>query len=76
VTSVGDAAFKRKSQAIFEERMQNAGAIVVSHSMPQIRRMCDAGIVIEDGRLRFFDDLSDAIDQHEANLQIGLPMAS
>lgn len=76
VTSVGDAAFKRKSQAVFESRMENAGAIVVSHSMPQIRRMCEAGIVIEAGQLRYFDDLADAIDLHEANLQIGLPMAS
>jgi capsular polysaccharide transport system ATP-binding protein len=76
VTSVGDAAFKRKSQAVFESRMENAGAIVVSHSMPQIRRMCEAGIVIEAGQVRYFDDLADAIDLHEANLQIGLPMAS
>ncbi len=64
VTSVGDAAFKAKSLSVFRERMQRAGAILVSHSMSQMRRFCEAGAVLSDGRLTYFDDIEDAIDHH------------
>ncbi|WP_298437253.1 ABC transporter ATP-binding protein [uncultured Jannaschia sp.] len=68
VTSVGDAAFRRRSSEVLSARMENASAIVVSHAMPLIRQICDAGAVLEDGRLTWFDDLEDAIAAHEANL--------
>ena len=65
VTSVGDAAFRAKSQKVFNERMQTSGAIVVSHSMPMIRSMCTMGAVLEQGKLTVFDNLEDAIALHE-----------
>ena len=68
VTAVGDAAFKRKSRAIFRERMAHSGAIVVNHSMNQLRQFCDSGLVLENGRVTYFDDLEEAIDRHEAQL--------
>ncbi|MCL7465847.1 ABC transporter ATP-binding protein [Phaeovulum sp. NW3] len=68
VTSVGDANFKKKSEAVFLDRMRSAGAIVVTHSMPMIRRMCTMGAVLEGGKLTLFDDIDAAIAQHEANL--------
>lgn len=68
VTSVGDASFRRKSRLVFEERMRNAGAIVVSHSMSDMRQLCDAGAVLEDGVLTYFDDIEEAIAQHQINM--------
>ncbi|WP_424968556.1 ABC transporter ATP-binding protein [Dinoroseobacter sp. S375] len=70
VTSVGDAAFRAKATQLFRARMENAGAIVVSHSTSQIRQMCDAAIVLENGQARYFDDLEAAIEQHEANMAV------
>jgi capsular polysaccharide transport system ATP-binding protein len=70
VTSVGDAAFKEKSDAVFMDRMAKSGAIVVSHSMRQIRRLCTAGAVLEAGRLTYFDDVEEAIDRHARNLRV------
>ncbi|WP_212525619.1 ABC transporter ATP-binding protein [Actibacterium sp. MT2.3-13A] len=64
VTAVGDALFKRKSEAVFRERMKSSSAILVSHSMPQIRQFCDAGVVLENGHLQYFDDLEEAIELH------------
>ncbi len=64
VTSVGDEAFKRKSTALFRERMNTAGAIVVTHSPPMMRQMCEAGAVLVDGRLHYFDDVGDALAFH------------
>ncbi len=66
VTAVGDAVFKRKSKAVFSERMKYSSAIMVNHSMNQIRQFCDAGIVLENGQMQYFDDLEEAIASHEA----------
>jgi capsular polysaccharide transport system ATP-binding protein len=65
VTSVGDAAFKHKSEKVFKARMENSGAIVVSHTMPMLKRMCQAGAVLENGELVYFDDIKDAISHYE-----------
>ena len=65
VTAVGDKIFKRKSKAVFAERMKKSSAILVSHDIGQVMEYCDAGIVLENGRLHFFDDLEEAIALHD-----------
>lgn len=64
-TAVGDARFRRKSQAVFRDRMANSSAILVSHNMKELRSFCDAGIVLHDGALSYFEDLEEAIEFHE-----------
>lgn len=61
VTSVGDKAFREKSAAIFKDRMKNASAIVVTHSLAEVRNLCNVGAVLEAGKLHFFDQVNDAI---------------
>lgn len=68
VTAVGDAKFKRKSSAVFKQRMETASAIVVNHSMQSLREFCDAGIVLENGKVTYFEDLEEAIKYHEKNM--------
>lgn len=63
-TAVGDASFKAKSQRYFIDRMKRASAILVSHDMGQVREFCDSGIVLADGRLRYFDSVEEAIENH------------
>lgn len=69
ITAVGDASFKRKSRAIFLDRMQNSGSVFVSHSIGMVREMCDAGAVLENGRLRYFEDVNEAIEYHAYNMR-------
>lgn len=66
VTAVGDAAFRAKSRQVFVDRMQDSSAILVSHEMAQIRAFCDAGIVLVEGRLSYFEDVEEAIEAHLA----------
>jgi len=68
VTSVGDAAFRRKSRLVFEERMRGSGAVVVTHSMTEVRQLCTAGAVLEDGTLTYYDDVEEAIGVHHMNM--------
>lgn len=69
VTAVGDAAFRRKSRAVFAERMKKSSAILVSHDLGQLREYCDSGIVLENGTLQYFDDLDEAIQLHNRMLR-------
>lgn len=70
VTSVGDAVFRKKSAELFKARMVNAGAVVVSHSNDQIRDMCTAGAVLENGQLTYFENVDDALGQHNENMRV------
>ncbi|MBO6603935.1 ABC transporter ATP-binding protein [Boseongicola sp. H5] len=70
VTAVGDAAFRKKSSAMFRQRMEQAGSFVVSHNMPQIRELCDIGIVLEHGKITLYEDVDEAIDHHLRNLDV------
>lgn len=69
VTATGDAAFRRKSSALFRARMRDAGAFVVSHAMGQIRELCDVGLVLENGQASYYEDVEAAIAHHEHNMQ-------
>lgn len=68
VTAVGDASFKARSDELFKARMKNAGAVVVSHSMGQIRSLCDAVVVLENGDLHYYDDVEKGIIRHNKNM--------
>ncbi len=70
VTSVGDAAFREKSSAMFRERMRASGALFVSHSPAMVRQLCDMGAVLEDGRLTLYEDVDKAIAHHEKNMGV------
>ncbi|WP_306151164.1 ABC transporter ATP-binding protein [Roseovarius sp. MMSF_3281] len=70
VTAAGDALFKDKSSIVFKQRMQNSGALFVSHSMGLMRDFCEAGAVLEGGELTYYDDINDAIAHHEQNMRL------
>lgn len=70
ITSVGDEAFRQKSEAILHDRLRTRSAIVVSHSAPMLKRMCDAAVVIENGEATWFDEVEAALRRHRANLEL------
>lgn len=69
VTAVGDAAFRERSNQVFTERMKTSGSVVVSHSMAQVRELCDAVAVLHNGRLTYYDDVDAGIEVHSRNME-------
>lgn len=65
VTAVGDSSFRQKSEALFADRLSHSAAIMVTHSVDQVRRLCHHAAVLEDGKLSFFDDVEEAIQYHQ-----------
>lgn len=65
ITAVGDAKFKRKCAEVFEEKLQTSNIIMVSHSSGSLRKVCNAGCVLHEGHLVYYDDLEEAIAVHD-----------
>jgi capsular polysaccharide transport system ATP-binding protein len=64
VTAVGDASFVAKSNSVFLDRMKRSGAVFVSHSIGIIREMCTAGAVLDRGKLTYYPEVEEAIEEH------------
>lgn len=65
VTSVGDATFRKKCNLVFKERRKTSGAIVVSHSVPTLKNLCDSGALLDDGHLTYYPKLADALAAYD-----------
>lgn len=70
ITAVGDAPFRQKCEDSLQQALSGASAIFVSHSLPSVRAICDAALVLEEGSLRYFGDLEAGIARHERNLRL------
>ena len=71
VLSVGDGSFRKKSEAKMKSII-NGGAttILVSHSIPQVRSMCNKILWLDHGRqVAFGDDVKGLCDAYEKFLQ-------
>ena len=70
VLSVGDGAFRKKSEAKMREIIGGgATTILVSHSLPQVREMCSKVLWLHKGRqIDFGDNVQDICDRYQSFL--------
>ena len=69
VLSVGDGAFQEKSEAKMREIIQNGAAtILVSHSLQQVRELCNKVLWLDKGRQVAFGQTQELCDRYEAFL--------
>jgi capsular polysaccharide transport system ATP-binding protein len=66
IMSVGDAHFKRKSNQEFGRKLKTSNIILVSHSMEDIRRLCNFVLYVENGEIRPFEDVEAGISAYQA----------
>jgi ABC-2 type transport system ATP-binding protein len=71
VLSVGDGAFRAKSEAKMKAIIKGgATTILVSHSIPQVRAMCNKILWLDHGRqIAFGDDVKAICDAYESFLK-------
>lgn len=70
VLSVGDGAFQEKSAKKMREIIsQGATTILVSHSLEQIRELCNKVLWLDHGRQVAFGDSAEICDRYEAFLR-------
>lgn len=68
ILAVGDAAFQEKSKARMLELMSGGTTVLfVSHSLEQIREMCDRVIWLEHGQVKAIGATKEICDAYEAS---------
>lgn len=66
VLSVGDKKFKKKSEKKIKSMFdQGVTVLFVSHSLPQIKRICNKAILLEGGRLIAAGDVDEVAEIYE-----------
>lgn len=66
VLSVGDGSFREKSERKMQEIIQNGKAtILVSHSIAQIRRLCNKVLWLDHGKQIAFGECEEICDAYE-----------
>ncbi len=69
VLSVGDAKFRRKCEARIQDMFDEGVTVIfVSHSVNQVLRMCNKGILLEQGRLIAKGDMADVANIYRAKM--------
>ena len=58
---VGDDSFKQKGLAVFNEKAQNKGLIIVSHDTDIIKEYCNQALYLRDGKLKHSYDIDEII---------------
>lgn len=72
VLSVGDGAFREKSEAKMREIIKNGKAtILVSHSIAQVRRLCNKVLWLDHGKRVAYGETSQICDEYELFLKTG-----
>ncbi|WP_092476406.1 ABC transporter ATP-binding protein [[Clostridium] polysaccharolyticum] len=60
VLAVGDAKFRKKCEAKIQAMFDSGVTVLfVSHSLPQVKRICNKGIILEHGKLIAIGEIED-----------------
>lgn len=66
VLSVGDAKFKKKSEKQMRQMMDSGVTVLfVSHSLEQVKRICDKGMILEKGKIIAYGNLKEVLPVYE-----------
>ncbi len=60
ISAGGDREFRKMARVKVAERLRTSRFLMTSHDTRELLELCDAGIVIKDGKLNYFEDIRDA----------------
>ncbi|MEY8842030.1 ABC transporter ATP-binding protein [Cribrihabitans sp. XS_ASV171] len=64
ITAVGDVGFRAKSESMLRERLQESGAIFVSHNPEQMQTVCQSGVVLQNGNFYYYAEIGKALEHY------------
>jgi ABC-type polysaccharide/polyol phosphate transport system ATPase subunit len=78
VLAVGDDAFRRRCEEVFDRLIANGTTIVlIAHQMSRIQRLCDRAMVLEGGRIDHIGDPGEVARRYvEINIEHGAAPAN
>ncbi len=69
VTAVGDATFRKKSDAVIQEKRQKSQFLMVSHNLNDIKKYCDMALLIGRQQVAVYEDVAEAIEAYNKDEQ-------
>lgn len=69
--STGDAGFKHKAKNALKEKIAHCHILLVSHDMNTLSDMCQAGLLLHEGKLHYYEDIDEGIKHYEEINQKG-----
>lgn len=64
IMAVGDHSFRKKCEQKLEELRDGAGVLFASHSIGMLQKICQKGLVLDKGQIKFYGPIDSAIDHH------------
>lgn len=64
-----DVEFNRRAAGLLSERIASTTIVIVSHIPSVLRRFCNSAAVLRNGRLHFFDNLEDARQMYDFEVE-------
>ncbi len=64
VIAIGDKNFKEKSKKALEDKMQNSHVVLATDTYSQLEKYCDAGIVLHNSQIFYYENITDAIQSY------------
>jgi capsular polysaccharide transport system ATP-binding protein len=64
ITAVGDQEFQNLAKDILDEKRNRMNIIFVSHSLVSMKKFCDSGILLDNGKFQYFPKIEDAINSY------------
>ena len=70
VLSVGDAKFRKKSEKKITDMFDNDVTVLfVSHSLEQVKRLCNKAIILDHGQMKAFGDIEEVAEIYSRMLE-------
>lgn len=69
LTAVGDKNFRDKSARTFRKKRSEAGFIIVSHNLDELKKECDMGLVLDKGSATIYNSIDEALAVYQENLK-------
>ncbi|MEY8516568.1 ABC transporter ATP-binding protein [Lachnospiraceae bacterium 29-84] len=70
VLSVGDAKFRKKSEAKVMSMFERGVTVLfVSHSLEQVRRLCNKAVILDKGQVKAYGDIQEVAEVYERMLE-------
>ena len=62
VLSVGDPIFRKKASAVFKEKLETAGVILVTHNHNELKELCSSLIWVHNGEAKVYMDVEEGLE--------------
>ena len=63
--STGDASFKTKAKDALKKKIESCHVLLVSHDMKTLSEICQAGLLLHEGQMHYYEQIDDAIKHYQ-----------